>query len=80
VLVGRLIPAGTGLHSDAIYEAAAEVRYPEPHDEVEKAPGGTALQFEVFDGSADEPDEEEAEVEAVEGEPEIPEEELEEQD
>jgi len=80
VLVGRLIPAGTGLHSEEIYEAAAEVNYPEPQEEVEKAPGGTALQFEVFDGSTDEPDEEEAEAEAVEGEPEIPEEELEEQD
>ncbi len=80
VLVGRLIPAGTGLHSEEVYERAAEVKYHEPQEEVEKAPGGTALQFEVFDGSADEPDEEETEVEAVEGEPEIPEEELEEHD
>ncbi|MCK4593054.1 DNA-directed RNA polymerase subunit beta', partial [bacterium] len=59
VLVGRLIPAGTGLHSEDIYDVAAEPRLHAPQEEeaVVKVSGGSALQFEEFDGTTDGPKE-----------------------
>jgi DNA-directed RNA polymerase subunit beta' len=79
VLVGRLIPAGTGLHSEEIYDVALEPGFHAPQaqeEEAEKVSAGSALQFEEFDGTTEAED-----VEAEEeDEPEPVEEELEERE
>ncbi len=58
VLVGRLIPAGTGLHSENLYEIAAPEPAQKKKEEEEKIVAPTALQFEEFDGSEEQPDDE----------------------
>jgi len=76
VLVGRLIPAGTGLHSEGIYEVGKDVSRFVVDDSAEeeeaaakaKAEAGSALKFEDYSGPGDEGDEDDSEKEKTDAE------------
>ncbi|MBD3399738.1 MAG: hypothetical protein GF399_05340 [Candidatus Coatesbacteria bacterium] len=80
VLVGRLIPAGTGLHSDDIYDVGKDIEQIAQHpaetaeeEEAVEETTGSALEFEDYegpgdDGSGDEDAETAEEADTDEGE------------